>query len=249
MAQPYELSERIGSKATLGLIVLQTDETLEPEFARIFNALDIAVYASRVPSGADVTTETLAAMEAELPRAAGLFPPSLDYGAIGYGCTSGATVIGPGKVAELVGAKAKTGAVTNPLSAVAAGLFALGVNRVGVVTPYIESVTAPVCNALKSRGFSIGETVSFEEAEEAKVARIDPASIAEAARVAGAGDVDAVFLSCTNLRTLDIIEGLEAELGKPVISSNLALAWHMARLAGVQDALAPGRLWGLSLAE
>ena len=75
------------------------------------------------------------------------------------------------------------------------------------------------------------------------MARIDPASIRAAALSVGAG-ADAVFLSCTNLRTLDIIEDLETDLGKPVLSSNQVLAWHMAKLAGISDGCSgPGRLF------
>jgi maleate isomerase len=228
----YRLTDRIGSRATLGLIVLQTDETLEQDFRRMFTAPDVALYVSRVPSGAEVTPGTLAAMADELPRAAGLLPPSLGYDAVGYGCTSGATVIGPDRVAELVRGAAAVREVTNPLSAVMAGFGALGVRRIGMVTPYIQSVTAPLRAALEARGIEVVRCVSFEEAEEARVARIDPASIREAAIAAGQGNAGAVFVSCTNLRTLDVIEGIEAELGRPVISSNQALGWHMARLAG-----------------
>ena len=46
-------------------------------------------------------------------------------------------------------------------------------------------------------------------------------------------DVDAVFLSCTNLRTLDVIPAVEAVLNLPVFSSNQVLAWHMSELAGL----------------
>jgi maleate isomerase len=76
--------------------------------------------------------------------------------------------------------------------------------------------------------------LSFGEEVEARVARIDPRSTAEAARaLAWRGGMDALFLSCTNLRTYDILPALQAELGLPVLSSNQALAWHMARLAGI----------------
>ena len=70
-------------------------------------------------------------------------------------------------------------------------------------------------------------------------------SVAEAARsVVGDGGVDAVFLSCTNLRTLDLIAPLEAELGMLVLSSNLCLARALARAAGT-DVIMPGArgLW------
>jgi maleate cis-trans isomerase len=56
--------------------------------------------------------------------------------------------------------------------------------------------------------------------------------------------IEAVFASCTNLRTLPVIETCERRLGKPVISSNLALAWHMMHLAGLPTAgRGPGRLF------
>lgn len=240
MKAPYTLSKPIGTRATLGLIVLQTDETLEPEFRRFFTAPDVALYVSRVPSGADVTPETLAAMEAEIPRAAGLLPPSLTFECVGYACTSGATVIGPDVVARQVSGRCKTASVTDPLTAVKAALGHLGARRIGMLTPYIESVTAPMRAALEADGYEIGTLASFEEAEEAKVARIDDRSMISA--VAGMGEMDAVFLSCTNLRTLDVIAPIEAQLGVPVISSNQALAWHMARSAGIAADLCVGRL-------
>ena len=234
MALPYELTGPIGTQAVLGLIVLQTDETLEQDFARCFPQGDVAIYASRVPSGEEVTTDTLAAMALELPRAASLLPPSLHFDAVGYGCTSGATVIGPDRVGALISGAMDVAATSNPLSAVRAGLAALGVARLGVVSPYIAEVSAPLCAALAAGGVQIAGSVSFDERIEARVARIDPGSIRDAAVAVGRADtVEAVFLSCTNLRTLDVIDEIEDILGKPVISSNQALAWHMARLAGV----------------
>ena len=83
---------------------------------------------------------------------------------------------------------------------------------------------------------------TFAEAEEAKVARIAPDAIIDAAKdLCADADVDGVFLSCTNLRTLPVIDRLEAAVGLPVLSSNLVLAWHMAQLAAV-PLTGPGRL-------
>lgn len=240
MKASYTLADRIGARATIGLIVLQTDETLESEFRRYFTATDVAFYVSRVSSGADVTPETLAAMADAIPQAAALLPPSLNYDVVGYGCTSGATVIGPERVADLVHGATETRAVTDPLSAVKAALTHLQARRIGMLTPYIESVTAPMRTALQSSGFEVARLVSFEEAEEAKVARIDGASITSA--VSNMAEVDAVFLSCTNLRTFDVIEEIEAISGVPVISSNQALAWHLARLSGTIPDVSVGRL-------
>ncbi|MGX1499785.1 maleate cis-trans isomerase [Labrenzia sp. MBR-25] len=77
------------------------------------------------------------------------------------------------------------------------------------------------------------------------VARISLRSIEEAICEVGKDPkIEAVFASCTNLRTLPVIETCERRLGKPVISSSLALAWHMMHLAGLPTAgRGPGRLF------
>lgn len=242
---PYDLTGPIGAGATLGLIVLQVDETIEQDFRRLFAAEDLALYVSRIPSGDDLNPDTIAQMEATLPRAAGLLPPAAAFDAVGYGCTSGTTLIGAHRVAELVKSAARTHHVADPLTAALAAMRALGARSVGIVSPYIDSVAQPIRAAFERAGFAVPATVSFGEQVEARVARIDPLSIRSAALAVGAEPgVDAVFLSCTNLRTLDILDELEQTLGLPVVSSNQALAWQMMQQAGLAPSpRAPGRLF------
>ncbi|MEC7761777.1 MAG: Asp/Glu racemase [Pseudomonadota bacterium] len=222
----------------LGLIVLQSDETIEQDFRRLFGP-EVDLQFSRIASGADVTPETLAAMEGDLGASAELLCPWTRFGAIGYGCTSGTAQIGRARVAELVSGAAQTGAVTEPVSALLAACEALGIRRIAFLSPYLAEVSDRICEVLAQDGVETPLFGSFNVATEARVARISPASIMAAARqLVEPGGVDALFLSCTNLRALGIIDALEAELDMPVLSSNLVLAWHMARLAGVP--LAPG---------
>ncbi len=246
-AHPYRLTGPIGTRGTLGLIVLQVDETIEQDFRRLFPDPAVAIHVSRIPSGAELTPDTIATMTSELPRAAGLLPPAAAFDAIGYACTSGATLIGPDRVAALVASHATTRRVTDPLTASIAALKALDVASLAIVSPYIETVAEPIRAAFRQAGFDVPATVSFGEEVEARVARIDPVSVRDAALEVGrSGGVQAVFLSCTNLRTLDIINDVENRLGLPVISSNQALAWHMAQASGAAVAPdAPGRLFRL----
>jgi maleate isomerase len=106
------------------------------------------------------------------------------------------------------------------------------VTRLALVSPYVEAVSQTMRDRLAEAGIDTPIFASFGVAEEAKVARISHSSIeAAAVEVATGRDVDAVFLSCTNLRTLNAIPNIEAALNRPVFSSNQALAWHMAALA------------------
>ena len=242
---PYRLCEPAGRRATLGLIVLKTDETIEEDFRQVFRPPETGLYVTRIPSGADVTPETLLSMREALPAAASLLPDAAEFDVIGYCCTSGATLIGPETVAAQVSANARTSQVTDPLTAALAAFRAVGASSVSVVSPYVASVADRIKEAFEQNGLRVPATLSFGEEVEERVARIDPASIhAAALETASRAPCDAVFLSCTNLRTFSIIDDLEDRLGLPVLSSNQVLAWHMSRSAGgapLHDA--PGRLF------
>jgi maleate isomerase len=230
----YTLEGPIGTRATLGLVVLQTDETIEHDFRRVFGQPGVSLYVTRVPSGADVTTDTLGAMSRALPAAAALLPPELDYDVVGYGCTSGTAVIGPEMIARQVRNGCRATHVSEPLSALVALCAARGVSRLAFLSPYIESVSQTLRDALNACDVATPVFGSFNEAVETKVAKISQRSLYEAAMALGASDeVEAVFLSCTNLRTFEVIPEIERDLGKPVFSSNQALAWHMGHLAGL----------------
>ena len=241
---PYQLVE--SDVAALGLIVLKSDETIEREFRAYFPPSAANLLVTRVPSGDAVTPETLAKMSDDIPSAVGLLPTGLHLDVVGYGCTSGATLIGADKVADLVGAAVSVGAVTNPLTAGLAAADALGIKRMGIVSPYVASVAEPLREAFEAGGLEVPDTISFGEMVEAKVARIDPVTIANAAReLHKRAALDGIFLSCTNLQTIEIIASLETDLGIPILSSNQVLAWHMSRLSTQDCHPAPvGRLFG-----
>lgn len=232
MTLPYTLDPDDSAAPPLGLIVLQTDETIEPEFRQLFAAHPSPLYVSRIPSGAEVSTESLGAMQAHLTAAADLLPKARRYAVVGYGCTSASSVIGSATVERLVLQTCDAARVTNPLRAAVAQAQHLGVSRFALLSPYVEEVSASLRAAFAAAGLSTDVFGSFGEAEEAKVARISTASIVAAASTLGADrHAEAVFLSCTNLRTLRAIPEIEAALGKPVLSSNSALAWDMQRVS------------------
>ena len=228
----------------IGLIVLQADETIELDMKRLIPA-SVEVLVSRVPSGAHVTPESLAAMEFELQSAASLFPKGAQMSVVGYGCTSGTAQIGTGRIAQAIKAGTKTPYVTEPVSALIAACRHLGVRRLGILSPYIERVSNQLIEVLRDADIGVCAFASFNESEEERVARISPASIMSAAiELSASANMDALFISCTNLRTLDVIAAIEAETGLPVLSSNQLLAWHLLRLAKVQaSGSSAGQLW------
>lgn len=238
-----------GARARIGLLVLESDQTMEWEMRLMTHLPGVSVYHARLANDVVVTPETLTRMEAELPIAAGLLPDYLALNALGYGCTSASTMIGEARVSAILANKHPGVPSSNPLSAAKAALRALGVRRLGLVTPYTPDVTRAMQDRFEEAGVRITTVGSFYEDSDAVVGRIAPQAILEAAISMGASDaVDGVFISCTSLRAAGIIEEAEAALGKPVTASNHALAWHLLRLAGILDEVDGfGRLFKLQL--
>ncbi|MCV0428016.1 MAG: aspartate/glutamate racemase family protein [Roseibium sp.] len=236
MKLEFETDAGIGTRATLGVIVLETDETLEPEFSKVMALDGVALYHSRIPMVPEIRADTLAKMEKDLPASARLLPPSLNFDVIGYGCTSASTVIGSENVARAIQTVFPGALVTDPLAAVIAAAREINAKRLGFITPYVPEVSERMQQRLTEVGFEIAAFGSFEEGNDQTVARISETSIIRAAeRVAATAPCDAIVISCTNLRTLNILMEMEKRIGVPIISSNQALAWHMLRLAKIKD--------------
>jgi len=225
----YTSQKHSSQGPALALIVLQTDEVLEGEIRRHIPE-DVSLFHTRIASYPEVTAKTLATMEDEIPASVCLLPASADIGVVAYGCTSGATIIGEDNVARAVQSVLPGVVVTNPLSAVKAKLRDLGAKRIALLTPYIPQVSQAMIDHLEGDGFEIVNSGSFFEVQDSRVPMISRPSVTDALVEIGSVDCDAIFASCTNLRTIDVVRDVEEKTGVPVVASNSSLAWHMMQL-------------------
>lgn len=129
---------------------------------------------------------------------------------------------------------------------VAAALGELGVKRVALGTPYSEEITLEGKAHLEEHGFDV---VSHGRLE--NVTNIYEQTAERAYRLGREVDTpeaQAVFLSGTGMPTIQILEALEQDLGKPALSANSAMMWHALRLAGVRHPISGyGRLLASAL--
>ena len=234
---PFELGREIGHRGAIGLVVLDADSTLEQEFRAILPQDGVALYVSRITMGNQVTKETLRAMEGRIAASAALIHPGRRLDVLAFACTSGAVAIGEERVFQRLREVRPGIACTSPMTAGVAGLKRLGCESVSLITPYTADITTMMGGFIEDHGIAVAATATFDNPNDAEVARISEGSIRAAILSAGAGPSDAVFVSCSSLHVLPVIEACEAELGKPVLASNQAMAWHSMRLAGIDDAL------------
>ncbi len=249
---PFETDRGIASRARIGLIVLATDYTIEHEWRRIMTGLTgVALYQSRIRNDAQITPDTLRAMEPRIAACADVILPGADFDVIAYGCTSAAMAIGEEKVFARIREARPHVECTTPITAAFAAFRALGARRIGVLTPYRADVNRIVADYIKARGFSVPVFGSFNEENDNLVARIAPKSIkAGILAIRKRAEIDAVFVSCTSIRLAEAAAGIEKEIGIPVTSSNHAMAWHALRLANYDEELPQwGKLFTLPLAD
>lgn len=247
---PFETDSGIAGRARLGLLVLATDFTIEHEWRAIMSGLEgVALYESRILNDAQITPETLRAMEPRIAAATDVILPGSPLDVVAYGCTSAAMAIGEEKVFARIREVRPEARCTTPITGAFAAFRALGAKRIGVLTPYRADVNRIVADYIRARGFEVPVFGSFNEQDDGVVSRITPASVKRGVQaILSRATVDAVFVSCTSVRLAEAARQIEAETGVPITSSNHAMAWHALRLAGVNDAMPQwGRLFEAQL--
>ena len=250
-ALPFALDAGFAERAAIGLIVLSSDQTIEHEVRKLLAIDGVAVHHSRISNDSRITPSSLKAMEARITEAADVILPGMPLDVVAFACTSASMVIGEERVFETI-RKARPNAIpTTPITAVFAALRAFEARRIALLTPYRDDVNQQIRVYVEARGIEIVRMGSFKEEDDRRVCRISEASVKAAAIELGRDpDVEALVVSCTALRTAGVIDEIEKALGKPVTSSNHALAWHCQRLAGIDDRKERvGRLYQLDLPQ
>lgn len=231
----------------VGLVALSTDHTSEVDYARILAPAGVGIYVNRIPFVNPVTPETLRAMEGDLAEGAALILPGEALDAVIYGCTSASVCIGDAAVRAQV-AKGKPGCpVVTPISGALNGLRAMGARRLSVLTPYTVETTRPMAAMFEAEGFALDRVTCLDMTDDRDMARIAPDDLVDLSASAADPASDALFISCTAVRAAGVIDRIEAATGRPALSSNYAAAWNVARICGLDGALAPGHLMRLGL--
>ncbi len=223
-----------GWRGRLGLIVPSSKTTMEEEF-RAWLPEGISLHVSRIRLR-KVNVEELKSMKEGIERASALLSDA-GVDLIVYGCTTGSLVGGRGydeeirkRIEEVTGIRAVATA-----TAVIDALRELGARKVAVVTPYIEEVNEKERRFLEDNGFEVTSMKGLGIENNLEIGRQPPEVAYRLARETDLNGADALFISCTNFRTFEVIDPLELDLGIPVISSNSATLWAALRALNVRD--------------
>lgn len=157
-----------------------------------------------------------------------------------YACTSGSFIDGLSGERLLVQTMRSAGApaAVTTSGALTDALGVLGIKRLAIATPYIDPVTERLVSYLGECGVDTVSSIGLGMLSH--IWRVSYEEVVRTVRAVDRPDADALFISCTNLPTYDIIEPLERALGKPVLTANQVTMWGALRAMGVES-LATGQ--------
>lgn len=224
----------------LRLLAIDRDLTIESDLHRLIGDA-VRITTTRIPLESTENPEALIRLADAVEPAIRLLRPAPGEIVV-YGCTSSVALVGAETVEARVGSMFLGSRIVDPLGAIATGLAALARSRIGLVSPYAVPVHEAVRRWMERRGFDVASSTAIDTHEDEIHATIDAGRIAAAARRAAKG-VDAVVISCTALRTLDSIESIESDVGVPILTSNQALGWRVAKMLELGERPGPGALW------
>jgi len=230
-------NSRYGRLGTLGIATPQANPTAEPEFRAL---LPSGVGCATVRMHADIDTpdQRLIAYFEDLGSTLSRFD-TLSLGAVGVACTGSSYLLGHEKTSQLIERQSKHfGApIVTAAAAIEEALLSLTAKQIALVSPYPDWLMEAATSYWSARGFNLVDTFSLAQAqgETRAIYALDAASAAESInRRWQQVQADAYLITGTGMPTLPFISDLTKTTGKPVLASNLCLAWSCLKTANIE---------------
>ena len=221
----------------IGLLALTTDLTIEKDFNSICSQLPIDVFVNRIHNENPLTKENLLKMRDQIEGITEKILPGEKINTVAYGCTSGTIAIGENKVKEEIQLAKPSCYVTTPITSAIKAFEMMSIKKIAVFTPYPDSVNKTIYDYFSNKNIEVLSFGTFNLELDSDFANIDPEYLLETLIKLNMNGADALFISCTALPALEIINEVEQKINKPVFSSNQTLIWDTIRSIGYKNAI------------
>ena len=219
----------------VGLLALSTDLTVERDFQSICQKLPFDLFVNRIHNENPLTKENLLKMHDQIESVTEKILPGQKINTVAYACTSGTIAIGEDKVKEKVQLAKPDCYVTTPITSAIKAFKEMNVKKIALFTPYPESINKTILEYFNRKNINIISFSTFNIDLDEDIASVDPKYLSETLIKLDISDADALFISCTALPALEIIDEVEKKINKIVFSSNQTLIWDTLRSVGYKS--------------
>ena len=213
------------SNPRVGLIALASDFMIEKDFINVIKDKDIDFFVNRIECYNPLTAENLIKMSEKVTEVTKDILPDQEIDCVVYGCTSGTIAAGHDSIEKKVKLAKPEAKVTTPSTAAIKALKKFNIKNLSVFTPYSKELNDEVVEYFRNEGFNIVSNSYFAIESDSDIGKVDQNYLYDVLSKIDLKDADALFVSCTALPVLPIIDKLEKKLNKVVLSSNQALIW------------------------
>ena len=216
----------------IGLIALGSDFRIEKDFNNVIYGRDIDLYVNRIHCYNPLTNETLAKMADDITEVTNDILPDQKIDCVAYGCTSGTVAAGYEVIKTKINAAKPEAKVTTPITSAIKAFKKLNIKKISVFTPYTKTINDTVLNYFKDQNITVSSLTYFDIASDLDIGKVEEEHLFDVLSKIDLSESEALFVSCTALPVLSIIDKLEKELNKVVLSSNQTLIWDALNLVG-----------------
>ena len=209
----------------IGLITLASDFRIEKDFNNVIYGKEIDLFSNRIHCYNPLTNETLKKMADDITDVTKEILPDQKLDCVAYGCTSGTIAAGYSSIYKKVNLAKPNTKVTTPITSAIKALKKLNINKISVFTPYTDEINQSVAEYFKKENVEVVSLSFFDIASDLDIGKVDPDYLFKVLSKIDLSESDALFVSCTALPVLSLIDKLEKKLGKIVLSSNQTLIW------------------------
>ena len=209
----------------IGLIALASDFMIEKDFINVIKDKNIDFFVNRIECYNPLTRENLIKMSEKVTEVTKDILPDEKIDCVVYACTSGTIAAGYNSIEKKVKIAKPEAKVTTPSTAAIKALKKLKIQKLSIFTPYSKRLNDEVVEYFKKENFEVTSNSYFDIESDIDIGKVDQNYLYEVLSKIDLKDADALFVSCTALPVLPIIDKLEKKLNKAVLSSNQALIW------------------------
>ena len=223
------------SNPRIGLITLGSDLRIEKDFNNVIYGKDIDLYVNRIHCYNPLTNETLAKMADDITDVTKEILPDQKLNCVAYGCTSGTVAAGYDSIKEKVNIAKPDAKVTTPITSAIKALKKLDIKKISIFTPYTKTINDSLVSYFNKENIIVNSLTYFNIASDLDIGKVDESYLFEVLSKIDLEDSGALFVSCTALPILSIINKLEERLNKIVLSSNQTLIWDTLNEIGYKN--------------
>ena len=221
----------------IGLIALASDFMIEKDFINVIKDKDIDFFVNRIECYNPLTRENLIKMSEKVTEVTKDILPDEKIDCVVYGCTSGTIAAGYNSIENKIKIAKPEAKVTTPSTAAIKALKKLNIQKLSIFTPYSKKLNDEVVAYFKKENFQIVSNSYFDIHSDIDIGKVDQNYLYEVLSKIDLKDADALFVSCTALPVLSIIDKLEKKINKFVLSSNQALIWDTLESIGKNNSI------------